>query len=198
MSKVAKLAHKFARHPDDWYVEPGRCTEQLLTVERFVGPVLDPTCGQGNIVKALLAGGVMAVGSDLVRRVSGEALWFVGELDFINGPPVAADNIVFNPPYFRAKGTEACIRRALAVARGKVCVFVDRRFVTGGRRARGLYADHPPTRIWEISPRPSCPTGDFLLAGGEAKGGTADFCWLVWDLTAPKGVTVTGWLTGDE
>lgn len=196
MSATARLAHKWPRHPQDWYVEPGRCTDQLLTVERFVGEILDPTCGQGNIVEALRAAGLVAHGSDIKRRTN--AHWFLGEHDFLAGDAPVAANIVFNPPYFRAKGTEACIRQALATATGKVCVFVDRRFVTGGRRARGLYTQHPPTRIWEISPRPSCPTGDFLLAGGKAEGGTADFCWLVWDMTAPKGVTTTGWLIGDE
>lgn len=78
----------------------------------------------------------------------------------------------------------------------KFCVFVDRRFLTGKRRAAGLYAEHPPTRVWEITPRPSCPPGEYLEAGNKAGGGTADYCWIVWDITAPSGQTALGWLRG--
>lgn len=190
-------AHVWARGDLDWYVEPEWATEALLSVERFVGPVLDPCCGQGNIVRALNAAGVLAWGSDLVDRTDGET-WFYGEADFLTersaGQGRPAANIVMNPPFFRAKGAEAFIRQALAIASGKVCAFVDVKFLAGGARGLGLWAEHPPTRVWILSNRPSCPPGEHLEAGGKATGGTADWCWLVWDLTAPAGETRLGWL----
>jgi hypothetical protein len=194
--KIAREAHIWERDKLDWYVEPDRCTEKLLGVERFVGRVWDPCCGGGNIVRALQTAGLDAVGTDIVRRTPDLDLC-MGTRDFLAqpaGPKVA--NIVMNPPYFGGKGTEAFIRRALDVTRGKVCVFVDRRFLTGKRRAAGLYMEHPPTRVWEITPRPSCPPGEYLAAGNKAGGGTADYCWIVWDMTAPAGRTELGWLRG--
>lgn len=190
-----KDAHIWERDPLDWYVEPGRCTEQLLAVEDFEGWIHDPCCGGGNIVTGCLARGLTATGSDLVRRT--EAAWFCGETDFLAGPMglFGAPNCIFNPPFYRAKGAEACIRRALALATGKVAAFVDGRFLWGKDRAGGLYRDHPPSAVWFITPRPSCPPGSFLAAGGEASGGTPDFAWIVWDRIARKGATRMGWLT---
>ncbi|GLK69204.1 hypothetical protein [Hansschlegelia plantiphila] len=193
MSAVAKAAHVWERDGLDWYVEERRCTSGLLTVERFVGAVWDPSCGGGNIVEEMLAAGVDAVGTDIKQRV--QRWWFRGERDFLafEGQPLA-QNIVMNPPFFRAKGAEAFIRKALSLATGKVVAFVDIKFLAGGARAQGLYADLPPTRVWVISPRPSCPPGEYLANGGKAEGGTADWCWLVWDLTAPRAETQIRWL----
>jgi len=33
-----------------------------------------------------------------------------------------------------------------------------------------------------------------LEAGNKAGGGTADYCWLVWDMTSPAAVTIADWL----
>lgn len=191
----AKEAHVWERDPLDWYVEGERVTEQLLSVERFDGPVHDPCCGGGNIVRTLLRHGCEATGSDVVDR-AGSPPWFFGVHDFLTEPNGRFYNYVMNPPYFGGKGTEAFIRAALPLVLGKLCVFVDRRFLTGRRRAQTLYRDHPPTRVWEISPRPSCPPGAWLAAGNKAGGGTADYCWLVWDKTAPPNAgTALGWLS---
>ncbi|MFG1247286.1 hypothetical protein [Xanthobacter flavus] len=196
MSATAKKAHVWARHPEQWYVEPGSVTRQLLTVERFAGPVLDPCCGQGNIVTTMIEHGVQARGMDLVRRVEQGTPWFIGESDFLAGPVAASfPNLVFNPPFFRAKGAEAFIRHAIGQASAKVAAFVDIRFITGAERANGLFAEHTPHRIWIVTPRVSCPPGEYLAAGNEAKGGTADWCWLVYDVTAPPvAVSQVGWL----
>ena len=130
MSAVAKAAHVWERDEHDWYVEPTRATEALLSVERFTGRVLDPCCGQGNIVTTLRAAGYDAIGSDIVDRTNG-ASWFQGELDALKDYShdflalTGAPNIVMNPPFYRAKGAEAFIRRALGIATGKVVAFVD-------------------------------------------------------------------------
>lgn len=193
----AKGAHLWARDPLDHYVEPERVTAQLLAVEGFVGLIHDPCCGIGNVVKACRSAGYhRATGSDLVRRVDASQTWYVGEGDFLAAPDVRCmDNVICNPPYFGGKGTEGFIRKALAVAQGKVAVFVDNRFLTGKARAQGLWRDHPPTRVWMISPRPSCPPGSYLAAGNKAGNGSSDYVWLVWDLTSPPGSTALGWLT---
>lgn len=191
-----KHAHLWEQNDRHWYVEPERCTAQLLEVERFNGAIHDPACGRGNIVRTLIEAGYTAVGTDIERRVPEGTDWFLGEVDFLAGdmPPFHYPNIVMNPPFFRAKGAEGFIRKALSIAEGKVAAFLDMRFIAGEGRARGLFADHPPYRIWMVTPRPSCPPGEYLLAGGEPMGGTADYCWMVWDRTAPFYGTMTGWL----
>lgn len=194
IAAIDKDAHLWERDDLDWYVEPEESTDALLTVERFVGRVLDPCCGGGNIVRALRRAGVEVYGTDIVRRTDDKDI-LLGERDFLTNPPAfPPPNFVMNPPFFRAKGAEAFIRQALSLASGKVCAFVDVKFLAGAQRANGLFTEHPPSRVWILTPRPSCPPGAYLAAGNKAGGGTADWCWLVWDLTSPAGPTQLGWL----
>jgi hypothetical protein len=174
----------YARASNEWYVEEPRCTSELLSVERFHGVTLDPSCGMGNIVTTMRALGHDAYGADIVDRCD-SADWFLGLFDFLSDAPMSPDNIVNNPPFERGRGTEAFIRRALDVASDKVAIFAPLTFLAGQRRARGMFREFPPDRIWQIAQRPSCPPGEHILAGGTVGGGTTDFCWLIWDKTLP-------------
>lgn len=195
-ASVKKKAHVWARDEFDWYVEPKAATRQLLAVERFVGPVHDPCCGMGDIPTALKEHGYIAIGTDIVDRTCSPEIWWKGIEDFTaENTKARAPNICMNPPFFRAKGAERFIRTALERATGKVCVFLDIRFICGASRALGLYADTPPNRIWMITPRVSCPPGQYLLDGGKAGNGSSDWCWMIWDRSAPFSGTMTGWLT---
>lgn len=196
METRAKNAHVWELDGLNWYVEPESSTASLLKKEKFVGAIHDPSCGGGNIVRTLIAHGYHATGSDVVDR-AGSPDWFQGEVDFLSDHGHRYDNAMFNPPFFKAKGTEAFIRKALAITRGKVVVFTDIKFLAGGKRANGLFRDHPPHRVWIITPRPSCPPGEVLKAGGEAKGGTADWIWMVWDNSATFNGTQIGWLRAE-
>ena len=189
-----RRSHQWDRADKEWYVEPEAATKALLTAERFVGSVWDPCCGQGNIVRTLIDGGYRAWGTDLVERVPG-ADWFSGCYDFLDRLPLElAPNIVMNPPFYRAKGTEAFIRRALDIAPGKVCAFTDTRFLAGDERASGLFAARPPSRVWIVTPRVSCPPGEYLAAGNKAGNGSSDWCWMVWDNSAPVAPPRIGWV----
>ncbi len=207
MTAVARRLPRYPRAAGEWYVEPVGATLALLDVERFVGPVWDPACGQGNVLAACTARGVPAVGSDTVQRFAPTPapLW-AGPFDFLGGEPDAplcpppeawgVPNVVTNPPFDRGRGTAAFIRRALALATGKVAVFADLGFLAGEQRRAGLWSETPPHRVWVLTPRPSCPPGVFLQGGGKAEGGSADWCWMVWDRTAPAarpGETRLGW-----
>lgn len=192
---VPKKAHVWKRDRLDWYVEPIEATRALLDRERFIGGIWDPACGQGNIVKACVERGYTAWGSDLVER----GLVPTTIRDFLNDWPAAdtealAANIICNPPFFKAKGAEAFVRRALELVHGKVCMFLDIRFLAGHKRATGLFLEHPPHRVWIVTPRVSCPPGDYLAAGNKAGGGSADWCWFVWDQTSPATTTTLQWM----
>lgn len=196
----AKNAKIWDRAPDEWYQEPRRVTEQLLAAEIFPGTIHDPCCGRGNIVEAVNAfhGAEKAFGTDLVDRFpEGLPGWHRGLLDFLGDEALlrGADSIVMNPPFGKSKLAEAFIRRALRTARYKVAAFVDARFLAGKGRATGLFAERCPNRVWYVTPRPSCPPGAYLLEGNTAGGGTADYCWLVYDLTGPApSMYQGGWL----
>jgi hypothetical protein len=196
MEKRQRNSHIWDRGNLDWYIEPERVTHQLCAAEKFVGRIFDPCCGKGNIVKSLISEGYEATGSDLVDR-AGSPEWFVGISDFLEDETGAHDNIVMNPPFFKGKGTEGFIRKALSVTRGKVCAFTEVRFLGSAGRANGLYAEFPPARIYYLTPRPSCPPGEFLEAGGKATGGTPDFCWLVFDNSVENKETKFSWLRGE-
>lgn len=181
------------RVPDDWYVEPKRVTEQLLTAERFEGRTWDPACGRGHIVETLLAHGLDACGTDLRKRT--DAGWFRGTIDFLRQPwRVRSQNIVTNPPFYGGEGAERFIRLALDAVPGKVAVFVEARFLGGHGRAVDLFGKYPPSRIWMVLPRPSCPPGAYIEAGGKAESGRQDYLWLVWDADR-AGERKMGWLT---
>jgi hypothetical protein len=186
---IPKASHLWERSDQDWYQEPADCTTALLGVERFWGQIWDPACGGGHVVKAAVAAGRSAFGSDIVdRRWDTDNVLWRGCKDFLKEDPnhFPADIIITNPPFEGGKGTEAFIRHALSSPRlAKLAIFTDVRFLFSKRRALGLYTELPPSRVWVLVPRPSCPPGRYLIEGGKASGGTADFCWLVWDRTAP-------------
>lgn len=193
-----KNAQVWERDPLDWYVEPARVTTALARVEKLGGRIWDPCCGGGNIVTALRAAGHNAYGTDVVRRVD-DARWFLGERDFLTGAPKLPlwNCIVMNPPFFGSKGAEAFIRRAHELQHPTawlIAAFVDVRFLAGAGRAKGLFTDLPPSRIWMITPRVSCPPGSYLAAGNKAGNGSSDWCWLVWDLRHPNDAPRLNWL----
>ena len=72
-----------------------------------------------DLSKAFIDVGIEAFGPDIVRRTYNSPAWFRGIVDFLYGAGLyaaPAPNIVSNPPFFRAKGTETFIRRALGLA----------------------------------------------------------------------------------
>jgi hypothetical protein len=199
---AVKQAHVWERDPLDWYVEPPRVTTALARVEKIGGRIWDPCCGGGNIVTALRAGGLAAHGTDIERRVPDGTPWFLGERDFLLQPPKLPlwNCIVMNPPFFGAEGAEDFIRRAHELRHPNawlIAAFVDVRFLAGGARANGLYAELPPSRVWMVTPRVSCPPGSYLAAGNKAGNGSSDWCWLVWDLRSGSGRTELNWLRVD-
>lgn len=189
-----KNTRQWLRDPHEWYVEESRASDALFDVERFVGGIWDPACGRGNIVEAARSAGYTGViGSDLIKRV--DAPWHIGDIDFLNAPlEPFPGSIVTNPPFYRGQGTERFIRRAIGLGASKVAVFVSLSFLAGHKRATGLFVDHPPARVYVITPRVSCPPGEWLLAGNKAGGGAEDWCWMVFDQTTPRMTTTFHWL----
>lgn len=172
MEAARKNAHLWARHPEDWYVEPEWCSRRLFEVEPFSGQILDPACGLGRIVEAADSAGHPAFGADIVRR----SHWCAAEVNFLDTWPEFADNIVSNPPFGIA---DDFVKHALRVAERKVAMLLPTKWMNSAARGKWLETT-PLRRVWLLSPRPSMPPGPVIAAGIKPGNGTTDFAWFVW------------------
>lgn len=207
---------KFAkRHPLDWYVDDISCARQLAGAlgnfrrERENGLIVwDPACGMGNTIQAAWELGLRTKISDVVQNVA----WPTFEaLDDLIVPVFSAQDfleiesvdyrytIVCNPPYSYIKGiAEAFARKALQLAKGRVCLLLPNKWLSSQARFFLFMQDHPPAAVLHLTQRPSMPPGDRIaLMGNRAfRGGMIDYCWIVWDVERPTrpGETRAIWL----
>lgn len=164
----------------DFFPTPPWATFALIENESFVGDIWECACGDGAMSLVLEQAQKRTRSSDLYDRGFGE----VG-IDFI-GSSASADNIVTNPPYNCA---EAFVRTGVQLARKKFALLLRLAFLEGANRARTIFTDSPPSRVWVFSERIT-----FYPKGVEAKGsGTTAYAWFVWDRDAPNG-TELRWL----
>lgn len=169
----------FERQAEDWYPEPAWCVELLADAEPFADTIWDPCCGKGTIPTVFAERGKKVIGTDLVWRGYGRKPARKHGLDFLAAAPLkATGDIVMNPPY---KDLVAFINRALLCQPGKIAALTRLSFLAS-RKRYDWFAQLPVKRVWILSDRPSVPPGDVAV---EAKGGMADYCWIVlqrgWD-----------------
>ena len=126
------------RDPHDNYETPPDAVHQLLSNVKLDGGVWDPSCGRGNIIKALRDGGVpldrlIATDKHQHTPLDGTSVMVFG-LDFLNQSIGPATNIVMNPPYSKA---DEHVRHALAIvpSAGLVCVLLRLTWVAAQKRA---------------------------------------------------------------
>lgn len=199
---------QWARDPDAWYQEPAWPSERLFAVEPFDGRIVDPCAGSGTIINSAKAAGLRGQAYDLRDRgfpgVQGGKDFFDIERWMIGAWPV--ENIVSNPPYAtwaqlgRDKPTQDSMARAedeflvqaLNRTTSKVALFLPSGWLNSEKR--GAWIENLPLyRVYLIGPRPSCPPGTFLQAGGKAGNGTGDYSWFVF-LKGFRGAPTLHWL----
>ena len=178
-------AHVWDKDPLNWYVEEPWCNSRLFDVEIFNGGVHDPCCGSGQIAAAARNAGYENVTfSDVMQRSIGEMpTWF--ELDHViqdyATDPRVYDNIVTNPPFDPCnKDPYPFVEWALSHAAKKVALILPLKWLAGDKRSRWL-STKPLRRVYVLTPRPSMPPGEYLVAGNKAGGGKKDFAWFVFD-----------------
>lgn len=162
-------AHIFEKDPLGWHVEPTWIIERLLDVERFDSPILDPACGMGRIPDAAKAAGYRVRTGDIADR-GYPGCKIENFLDRKSTPA----SVICNPWFDRA---EEFARHAFKIGAVKVA-FV---FPTAQLHAAHWLRALPLRRIWLLTPRPSMPPGDYILAGGKVGGGWTDYCWLIFE-----------------
>jgi len=164
----------------DFYPTPRWATYALIENESFDGDIWESACGDGNMSQVLEESGCRVLSSDLYDRGYGE----VG-IDFLEATRMV-DNIVTNPPYNCAEGFA---RSGTKLAKKKFALLLRLAFLEGANRARTIFAEAPPSRVWVFSERIT-----FYPKNVERKGsGTTAYAWFVWDKDAPTG-TELKWL----
>jgi len=173
--KKATRSHTFELAKDEFYLEPVWTNDRLFEEEQFSGAIHDPFCGVGTVVDAAIRAGYEATGSDLNDH-DGKGRFPLGDWMLETR---RFDNIVTNPPYKFCfdKGAVPTLK-ALHLARRKVAMIMP---TTRLHAAHKWLKDTPLRRIWLMTPRPSMPPGELILAGVKPGGGTIDFCWAVWE-----------------
>jgi hypothetical protein len=193
LGKRRRYSHIFPKQKLGWYVEPRWIYERLFAVERFAPGILDPMCGAGAVLYAAKARGYHVHGRDVVNRLPAAAPWPFHVRDFFaekwRAPwAVMEFSIVSNPSF---EHVEAFCRRACELA-GKVAVIMPLRRLPAAHWLAAL----PLQTIYLLSPRPSMPTGEYLLAGNKPGNGKQDFCVLVFD-RSHRGPPQVKWLYRD-
>jgi len=166
-------AHRWEKALYGWYVDEQWCSVRLFDVEKFEGDIHDPCCGMGRIPDAARRAGYSTCATDIVDR----GYWdFKGCADFLKCDRALARNVVCNPPF---DCCDAFVMHALDLTApaGKVAMI----WLTRRLNAARWLAETPLARIHLLTPRPSMPPGQFILAGEKPQGGTQDFAWLVFD-----------------
>lgn len=155
----------------DFFPTPAWATHALIDNEKFVGDIWESACGNGAMSRVLEQTGETVISSDLFDRGYG-----VSGVDFLK-PDRTADNIVTNPPYNAAEGF---VLSGVTHARRKFALLLRLAFLEGANRARTIFAECPPSRVWVFSERIT-----FYPAGAVQKGtGTTAYAWFVWDKDA--------------
>jgi hypothetical protein len=169
----ARATHQQELVPLSWYWEPEAVTRRLLEELTFHGPIHDPCCGSGRIPRVAAEFGYEATGADIVDRGYG-----IGGVDFFTDT-TPRETLIFNPPSGRNDDPTLSTRfilHALGVARA-VAAILPVPMQCGQWRRENLYRPHPPRYVLALANRPSMPPGGTTI---KAKGGTMDYCWIVW------------------
>lgn len=175
------------RPADDWYPTPPRATRALLSVEAFGGRIWEPCAGRGDMADALRMAGHDVHASTILSGSPN----IIGGADFLQADKLEAPNVVTNPPF---KIAEPIIRRALDLGAVKVAMLLNVKFLGGQARKDGLFATHPPARVWVFADRISMYPGDYQGKRGTT---TETLAWFVWEWPHNR-APVIGWLNSKE
>jgi hypothetical protein len=192
-------AHIWAKHKDNWYVEPSWTVDALFRDVSFDGEIHDPCCGKGTIPDAAVNAGYVITCADVVDR--GASKWWgpaFERIDYQNDERMY-DNIVTNPPFdFINKPPLPFVQWAVAHARRKAALLVPFKWFGGDKRSR-ILENLPLSKILILTPRPSMPPGEVIQNGEKPGGGKEDFAWAIFDCRGLERRKPTiGWLHRDK
>lgn len=157
----------------DFFPTPAWATFALVESERFSGEIWECACGDGAMSKVLEAADYKVESSDLYDRGFGES-----GVDFLQANKMC-QNIITNPPYNSAEGF---VKKAANLTSNKFALLLRLAFLEGANRARTIFSETPPSRVWVFSERITFYPKDAVQKGS----GTTAYGWFVWDKNAPN------------
>ena len=146
-NRFASLSHSRVREErlgNDEYETPAEVTALLRKIVPFDGPILDPCCGSGRILKCF--SDLECVGADL-REIPGVPRW-----DYLEHEERWDGDVVTNPPYHDGMA-ENFVVHALYHSMGKVAMLLQSGFLFGRERTNSLRTCPPAVIIsvpWRI------------------------------------------------
>ncbi len=151
----------------DEYETPEAVTELLLKHVSFNGPIYEPCCGSGRIVRVLERAGHQVAGADI--RHDGN--------DYLDKAHVFQGDIVTNPPYHNGMA-EAFVAHAIAKSTGLVAMLLQSGFLFGVRRTRELLCEFTPAMIIAVPWRIRFHIGD---TDEVIKSQAYNHVWVIWN-----------------
>ncbi len=127
------------RDKNDFYPTHPHWTATLLNVVKFDGPVWEPACGQGHMVKVIEGFGYKVRSTDIVT----------GD-DFLKCSTRWEGDIITNPPY---RLLDEFIEKAIELASGRVAMLMPIGALGGKNRLRKLWTVTPPEVVLIIASR---------------------------------------------
>ena len=158
----------------DFFPTPPWATFALLDNEVFTGDIWECACGDGSMSRVMEESNHKVISSDLFDRGYGES-----GVDFLDND-LTADNIVTNPPYNAA---EAFVRAGIEKSNKKMALLLRLAFLEGANRARTIFTECPPSRVWVFSERITF----YPKGAARQSSGTTAYAWFVWDKAADQG-----------
>jgi hypothetical protein len=177
-----------SRKKSDQYPTPESALEAILPVFCSLylgGPVLEPSCGAGNVVAYLRkmvpeSGPWLGIEIDPTYAQAWDELAgdrrIVGDFLTMDFGSKRWSFIVGNPPY---RDAEAFVRKCWEVLEENTgrLMFLLRLNFLGSQKRRPFFLELPPSDVFVLSKRPS-----FVNGGTDA----TEYAWFVWDKRSPR------------
>jgi len=173
------------RRASDAYYTPDDLADVLVGLLPIESEddVLEPHCGGGSFVRALLRRTRYVGAFDVDPAAAGLAATVSEVCDFLTATLAQqAQWIVGNPPFGDA---EAHVRHAIDLSARHVAFLLRLAFLESSERV-AFWADHPCRKVWVLSQRPS-------FTGGQTDSCAYGFFW--WDSahTGATSLEVVSW-----
>lgn len=163
-----------------------------MSVEEFEKNIWEPCAGSGEMAAVLRERYPVLATSLHGNRHVFPLQGVGGPVDFLRCEHRAGSNIVTNPPF---NISEDIIRHAISLTPTKIALLLNIRFLGSRKRKDGLFAEHPPKRIWVFCDRPSMYPADWKGTKGTT---TETFSWWVWEWPFGVQKPELGWLDSKE
>ncbi len=183
----------------DYYATPTCEVENILNtlnLDLHKATVLEPCVGGGHMMRGIINYcdkndmSPILLGTDFKDRDYRNARCNLQyNLDFLSDdyPIPTADTIIMNPPYATL---EPFLIRALEIAQKHLVVLCRTQVLEGEGRYNNIFADNPPTYIYQYVNRIQCWHNGNKPTGSSAQA----YCWLVWDKEQAGNEPILRWI----